>query len=76
MVPITQAETRRALENQQQVLVIVWIAFFASILFYLLIPRFVSSPLSGNTFRGLLRQALWVVALMEAGVLWWWRGRF
>ena len=74
-----EPEMRKALEDQRKLLVLVWSGFISALVIYLLIPQFISvselSPGPGS-FSDILRTPLWIVALAEFGVLWWWNNRF
>lgn len=72
-------EVKRALDNQQTVLVVIWTAFIVSLIVYLLIPEAVfprMAPAAGDPFSDPIRSALWAVSLAAMGFYAWWRRRY
>jgi len=71
-------EFREVLENQQQVLVILWAFFFLGIFVYLWIAEFLVAklgPPSGSPASELGRIIIWVLGFVELGTLVWWKKR-
>jgi hypothetical protein len=65
--------------DQHRILVLVWFAFVATLLVYLVLPRLVDSSavsLHGGLFSDISRPGLWTVAFVIAGILWWWNQRY
>lgn len=71
-----RTEFRKALENQQQVLVILWVFFLCGIFLYLWITEFVLSKSNfsaGSSVSQAARVFLWLLAFLDLGTLVWWR---
>jgi F0F1-type ATP synthase membrane subunit c/vacuolar-type H+-ATPase subunit K len=72
------AEDRKALENQHRTLLLVWAAFLATLVIYILLPQFISYaeflPQS-DPFSDVPRMSLWAVVVLVVGILWWWNQR-
>lgn len=71
-------EFREALENQQQVLVLLWAVFFCGIFIYLWIAEFLLAKLgssTGSPASELARIIVWVLGFVELGTLVWWKKR-
>ena len=69
---------QKRLENQQRVLVFIWLGFISSLFVYLLLPALVLSnqPTNADLPLDFLRNVFWVAMLINLGVLLWWRGRY
>ena len=73
-----RAEFREVLENQQQVLVILWAFFFFGIFVYLWIAEFLVArlgPPSGSAASELGRIVIWILSFIELATLVWWKKR-
>lgn len=72
-------EFRKQLENQQNVLLLVWSGLIVATILYLSIPYFLhglSQSLGDYPLTGMVRQGLWVIALIQTGFLFWWDKHF
>jgi len=72
-------EYRKALEDQQQVLVLLWVFFLSAIFIYLWLTEVVlgrSGFSAGSSFAEITRVVLWLLAFIELGTFVWWRRRF
>ena len=54
-----------------------WFASVVAVFIYLLLPWLISAPRipQGEPYRG-FRVILWLVAMIQTGVLWWWMRRY
>jgi hypothetical protein len=76
---MTGSQDHQQLRNQQSVLVIMWYSIVFMILFFLFVPMFLSGDsisLPKTSAPGFLRRALWVLAILQAIFLVWWRKRY
>ena len=72
-------EFRKALDGQQQILVVLWVVFVWAIFLYLWIASFILANTgfsAGYSFSGTARVILWLLALLDLGYLVWWKKRF
>jgi hypothetical protein len=72
-------EFRKALEGQQQILVLLWTLFFCGIFVYLWLTEFVlrkSGFSAGSSLAETARIVLWLLAVIDLGTFVWWRKRF
>jgi hypothetical protein len=72
-------EYRKALDGQQQVLVLLWTFFVSGIFIYLWVTEFVlgkSGFAAGSSFAATTRMVIWLLAFIDLGTFVWWRKRF
>jgi hypothetical protein len=72
-------EFRKALEDQQQILVLLWIFFVGAIFVYLWLTEFIlgkSGFSAGSSLTETVRIVLWLLAFVDLGTFVWWRNRF
>lgn len=72
-------EYRKALESQQQILVLLWTFFVGAIFIYLWVTEFVlkkSGFSVGSSVAATARPVLWLLAFIDLGTFVWWRKCF
>jgi hypothetical protein len=76
---VIRPEFKKALESQQQVLVVLWAVFVWAVLLYLAITHFIlmkSDFAPGGSYSETLRVVLWVLAFIDVATLVWWRKNY
>lgn len=74
-----RSDFRKALEGQQQILVLLWIFFVGAIFFYLWLTEFIlgrSGFWAASSLTGTFRVVLWLLGFADLGTFVWWRKRF
>ena len=72
-------EFRKALEAQQQILVLLWTFFFCGIFVYLWLTEFIlqrSGFSAGSSLAETSRIVLWLLAVIDLGTFVWWKKGF
>jgi len=68
------SELRKTMETQRRTLLVLWISFLPAMVIYLILATFVIPPPHDSS--GVLRAILWILALSEVGLLYWWKGKY
>jgi hypothetical protein len=72
-------EFKKALEDQQPILILLWIFFFGAIFVYLWLTEFILGKAAfsaGSAFAETVRIVLWLLGFVDLGTYIWWRNRF